>query len=44
MIDLSYKPDRKPEKEEWKPEEIAIAVTAVVLWSVYVILFFAGGM
>ena len=30
MIDLNYKPKAKPQKTE--PEEIAIAVTAILLW------------
>lgn len=30
MIDLNYKPAQKPEKVE--PEEIAVAITAVILW------------
>ena len=31
MIDLNYKP--KTKKESWQPEEIAVAVIAVILWA-----------
>ena len=30
MIDLNYKPKKKPEK--WQPEEIACAVLAIGIW------------
>ena len=40
MIDLNY---RKPEKKEgWQPEEIAIAIIALLIWIPMAFIF--GGM
>ena len=40
MIDLNMKPKAQP--EEWQPEEIAVAVLALVIW--LPLAFLIGGL
>lgn len=39
MIDLNYRKPEPVKKEQWEPEQIAMAVFASVLWIVIAFLF-----
>jgi len=41
MIDLNYKPKRKPEKQ-WEPEEIAVGILAIGITIANFIAFLAA--